>query len=204
MPGTNERELRMKQPRILAFAGSAREQSFNKKLARLAADAARKAGAEVTFADLRDFAMPLFDEDLEVRLQPGEEPAAKRFKDLLKAHDAWLLASPEHNSSISALLKNAIDWASRRREGEKPYECFDGRVVGLLSASPGPFGGLRGLVELRRLLANCRMVVLPDQVAVPKAHQAFAADGSLADASQQAAVDALARRVVDVASRLRS
>jgi chromate reductase len=190
--------------RILVFAGSAREQSFNKKLARIAAAAVKKEGAEATFIDLRDFPMPVFGEDFEAGLQPQEEPHAKRFKDLLRSHDAFIIASPENNWTYSALLKNALDWASRRREGEKPLECFSDKVVGLLSASPGPFGGIRGLPQLAMLLRNLRCIVLPDQVCVARAGQAFKEDGTLQDPEQQAAVERVAARVVAVATRLKA
>jgi NAD(P)H-dependent FMN reductase len=192
----------MSAPRILVFAGSAREGSYNKKLARLAADAARQAGAEVTFLDLRDLPMPLFDEDLEAR--EGEHPNAKAFKALLKANDGVILASPEHNNTYSALLKNALDWASRKREGETPMQSFRGKVALLVSASPGPFGGARGLVHLRALLAFLGMIVLPDQLAIPAAHQAFNEDGSLKDAARQQSLAALAANLVSVAGKLRA
>lgn len=94
-------------PKILAFAGSTRTDSFNKKLVRIAAQGATAAGADATFVDLRDFPLPLFDEDLEAR--DGLPATARQFKDLLLAHDGLLIASPEYNSSFTAVLKNAID-----------------------------------------------------------------------------------------------
>lgn len=173
-------------PKILAFAGSAREASFNKKLARIAAEGARRAGAEVTWLDLRDLPLPLFDEDLEKR--DGEHPNARAFKELLKAHAGLLIASPEHNGSYSALLKNALDWASRRRPEEQPYGCFQDKLVVVMSASPGGLGGVRGLAHLVALLRVLRCTVLPDQVTIPAAHQAFGEDGNLKDARQQESV----------------
>lgn len=190
------------QPKILAFAGSAREGSFNKKLVRIAAEAARKAGAEVTLVDLRDFAMPLFDQDFEASL-PAEQPDAKRLKDLMRAHDGFLIASPENNSSFSALLKNTLDWASRRREGEKPHECYDGKPVAIMSASPGALGGIRGLQTLRLLLGNLRMIVLPDMMAVGDAGTAFDANGQLNDPKQLAAIESFAARLVQFIARLK-
>jgi chromate reductase len=190
-------------PRILAFAGSAREGSLNKMLAKRAAEAARKAGADVTFLDLRDLPMPLFDEDLEKSLG-DEQPDAKKFKDLLRAHDGWLLASPENNGSYSALLKNAIDWASRKRAGEKPLECFADKAAALMSASPSWRGGLRGLVHVRMTLQDIRMHVLPDQVTIMNAHEAFNEDGSLKDPRQQASVEDLARQLVAFIAKQKS
>ena len=188
------------QPRILVFAGSLRRESWNKKLARLAADAARAAGAEVTFLDLKDLPMPVYDGDLEAA--EGVPANAKRFKELLLAHQGLLISSPEYNSSISGALKNAIDWASRQEPGEAPLACFNGKVAGLLAASPGALGGLRGLVTLRSILGNIGVLVLPDQLAVPKAHEAFAEDGNLKDAKQQAAVERIAGKLVSTLARL--
>jgi len=190
----------MGAPRILAFAGSTRTASYNKQLVRVAVEGARKAGAEVTLIDLRDLPLPLFDEDLEQ--QGGLPENAKRFKQLLKDHQGLLIASPEYNSSISAVLKNAIDWASRAEPGEKPLQCFDGKVCGLMAASPGSLGGLRGLVTVRSILGNIRVLVLPDQIAVPAAHQAFDESGALVDAKRAAAVEALGGKVAAVIAKL--
>ena len=190
----------MSAPRILAFAGSLRRDSINKKLARVAADAARSAGAEVTFLDLRDLPMPIYDGDLEDA--EGIPPNARRFKELLLAHRGLLLASPEYNSSISGALKNAIDWASRQEKGEAPLACFDGKVAGLLAASTGLLGGLRGLVTVRSILSNIRVLVLPEQVAIPKADEAFDTDGKLLDPKKHAAVEGLAKRLVAVVAKL--
>ena len=191
----------MTSSKILALAGSTRTESYNKKLARIAAAHARAAGANVTDVDLRDFALPLFDEDLEAA--EGLHPNGRRLKDLFMAHDGLLLSSPEYNSSISGVLKNAIDWISRPAKGEKDLVAFEGKVVGLLAASPSWRGGLRGLVTVRSILGNIGCIVLPLQVTVPKAHEAFAADGSLVDAKMDATVKKLAAAVVDTAARLK-
>jgi chromate reductase, NAD(P)H dehydrogenase (quinone) len=189
------------KPKILAFAGSSRMASFNKKLVKIAAQGAEKAGAEVTVVDLRDFPMPIYDGDLEDK--DGLPPTAKKWKELLIAHDGFLIASPEYNSSISALLKNAIDWASRsENDDEPPLVCFKGKVVSLMSASPGALGGLRGLVTVRSILGNIGVIVLPDQVAVSKAHEAFAEDGSLKDARQQASVERLGESLTRILQKL--
>lgn len=189
-------------PGILAFAGSARKDSYNKKLVRIAAEGAREAGAEVTLLDLRDLPMPIFDEDLEKA--DGLPDSARKLKQLLLAHDGLLISSPEYNSSITALLKNAIDWASRPSPGEKPLQCFDGKVAALISASPGALGGLRGLVTLRMILGNIRVIVLPDQLAVARAHEAFNADGSLKDAAQQDAVRKIGAKLAETIRKLKS
>lgn len=167
---------------ILAFCGSSRKGSVNAKLLEVVADAARSAGAKVTVADLGAYDMPIFNEDLES--EHGLPDSVKTFKDQLKAHDGILIASPEYNSSFSPLLKNAIDWASRPREGEAPLECFRGKVAGLVAASPGYFGGYRGLQQVRYLLGNIGVVVLPDMFSLPNAFDAFNDDGSLKDEKQ--------------------
>jgi NAD(P)H-dependent FMN reductase len=186
--------------RILAFAGSAREASLNKKLVRVAAEGARAAGAEVTLIDLRDLPMPIYDGDLEEA--EGLPPNARELKRLLREHDGLLLACPEYNSSITPLLKNAIDWASRAEEGEKPLACFKGKVAGLLAASPGGLGGLRGLVTVRSILGNIGVLVIPEQVVVPKAAEVFDEQGRLASDKQRASVERIGRRVAEVAGQL--
>ena len=185
---------------ILAFAGSTRTDSFNKKLVKIAVAGAKAAGAEVSLIDLRDFPMPLYDGDLEAK--EGIPPHAKRFKQLMLSHDGLLLSCPEYNSSITGVLKNTIDWASRQEPNEAPLACFTGKVAALMSASPGALGGLRGLVHVRAILGNIRVLVLPEQVAVSKAHEAFQPDGTLKDSKQQAAIEQLGRSLAQVLSRL--
>lgn len=189
-------------PRILAFAGSARKDSFNKKAIRIAADGARKAGADVTLIDLRDFPLPLFDQDLEAA--EGAPAAAAKLKEIFVAHDGLLIASPEYNSSVSPLLKNVIDWVSRPAKGEKPLAAFSGKVAALLAASPGALGGLRGLVTLRSILGNIGVVVLPGQAAVSGAADAFDAAGGLRDPDVAERVAGVGRALADFLRRLRS
>ena len=191
----------MSQPKILAFAGSTRTASFNKKLVALAADAARMAGAEVIVVDLRDFALPLFDQDFEDA--KGLPDGARKLKALLRANDGFLIASPEYNSSVTGILKNAIDWASRAEsDDEPPLAAYRGKVAALCSASPGALGGLRGLVHLRAILGNIGVVVLPDQVCISAAHEAFDDAGTLKDERKSKQVAALARGLVDFLKRL--
>lgn len=166
----------------------------------MAAEAAREAGGEVTLIDLRDHALPLYDGDLEDA--HGVPAPAMELKRLFKESQGLLLACPEYNSSISGVLKNAIDWVSRQVEGEAPLEAFRGKVVGLLSASPGALGGLRGLVTVRSILSNIGCLVLPDQAAVSKADHAFDEEGRLKDPAQTKRVKKVASEVVRVASRL--
>jgi NAD(P)H-dependent FMN reductase len=178
-------------PRILAFAGSTRRESFNKKLVPIAVKGARDAGAEVTLIDLKDFPLPLFDQDFEA--EHGMPENGRKIKQLFIDHDGLLLACPEYNSSITAVLKNTIDWVSRPAPGEPSLVAFKGKVATLMSASPGALGGLRGLVHVRSILSNIGVIVLPDQIAVPKAKDAIKPDGSLVDPKQQAGIEGLGR-----------
>jgi len=189
------------QPKILVFAGSAREGSYNKKLARVMTAALIKAGAAARFVDLRDYPMPLFDEDLETA--QGEPANAKAFKRIMMDHDAFVIVSPENNSTYSALLKNTIDWASRKREGETPQQCFAGKLGMILSASPGQLGGLRGLAALRVLLGNVGMILLPDQLALSAAHKAFNPDGSLVEEDKAKRVQEMAEKLVAITGKMK-
>ena len=191
----------MSQPKIVAFAGSLRAGSFNKQLVALAADAARAAGAEVTVVDLRELALPLFDQDLEDA--SGLPEGAKKFKALLRASDGFLIASPEYNSSVTAVLKNAIDWASRAEsDDEPPLVAYKGKVAALCSASPGALGGLRGLVTLRSILGNIGVIVLPDQVCISTAHEAFDEGGKLKDERKAKQIVSLARSLAEFLTKL--
>ena len=180
----------MTTPRILAFGGSLRRESFNQKLAAIAAEGARSAGAEVTLIALRDFPLPVFDQEIEDA--EGLPAAAKKLKQLFREHQGLIIAAPEYNSSISGALKNAIDWVSRAESDDEPsLVAFTGKTAVLCAASPGALGGLRGLVTVRSILGNIGVTVLPDQVAVSKAHEAFRPDGTLADEKQAGRVKKL-------------
>jgi chromate reductase, NAD(P)H dehydrogenase (quinone) len=181
-------------PRILAFAGSTRTKSHNKKLIALAAAAAEAAGAQVTLIDLRDFPMPFYDGDLEAQL--GLPERARALKEMMVNHDGFLLSCPEYNASVSAVFKNAIDWVSRPQAGESSAVAFKGKWAALLSASPGNLGGLRGLLAVRQILNTLGVLVLPTQLAVARANDAFAEDGSLKDAGHQGALTAIAAELV--------
>ena len=173
----------MPKPKILAFAGSTRTDSFNKKLVKISTLGAIEAGADVTVIDLRDFKMPIYDEDLE--RQEGLPSNVRTLKDLMLAHHGFLISSPEYNSSISGVLKNTIDWTSRQSDGESPLACFKDKVSGVMSASPGGLGGLRGLVHVRAILENIGVLVIPNQVAISKAHEAFNLDGTMKNEKQE-------------------
>ncbi len=191
----------MAEPRILAFAGSTRDASLNKKLSRVAAEHAKAAGARVSWIDLRDYPMPLYDGDLEAK--EGVPPNGLKLKELFKANDALFLSCPEYNGSTPAVLKNAIDWVSRPAPGEKPLECFEGKVAGLVSASPGQFGAARSLVAMQGLLLKLNMTLIGETLALGKAHEAFEDDGRLKDPKVDAIVKNIASRLVEVAGKMR-
>jgi chromate reductase, NAD(P)H dehydrogenase (quinone) len=177
-----------------------RRESYNKKLERIAAAGARAAGAEVTEVDLRDYPLPVFDEDLE--RSAGAPENARKLKQLFVEHQGLLIAAPEYNSSITAVLKNTIDWVSRPVPGEAPLLGFTGKAAVLMSASPGGLGGLRGLVHVRSILGNIGVLVLPDQIAVAKAFEVFADDGALKDAKLQAGIQGLGKVLANLLVKL--
>ncbi|MFV0295896.1 MAG: NADPH-dependent FMN reductase [Hyphomicrobiaceae bacterium] len=167
--------------RLLFVAGSVREHSFNKRLARLGHDVAEANGIAATFADLGDYPMPIYDGDHEADHGPPDN--AKKLKALMDVHHGVFIASPEYNASTAPLLKNTLDWISRVRvEGEEPLATFKQRVFALGAASPGAFGGMRGLIMTRHTLQlGLGAIVLPDQIIVPRAGEAFGEDGHLKD-----------------------
>ena len=186
--------------KILAFAGSLRTGSYNKKLVKIAAAGARAAGAEVTEVDLRDIGMPLYDGDVE--REQGLPPNAKMFKRLLIEHQGVLISSPEYNIAITAVLKNAIDWASRAEPGEAPLQAFKGKVGGLMSASPGNLGGVRSLAMLRAILSHLGVIVVPTQLGIARANEAFDANGNLQDQRQSETIRSIGAEVVSFARKL--
>ena len=192
----------MSTPKIVAFAGSLRAGSFNKKLLAIAVEAARAAGAEVTVVDLKELALPVFDQDIEDAT--GLPEGAKKLKTLMRESDGFLIASPEYNSSVTAALKNAIDWASRSETDDEPsLVAYRGKVAALCAASPGALGGLRGLVTLRSILGNIGVILVPDQVAISKAHEAFDDAGKLKDEKKAKQVARLAGALVDLVKKVK-
>ena len=172
------------RPKILAFAGSLRKDSYNKKLVKIAIKGAQEAGAEVTYIDLKDYPLPIYDQDIED--SQGLPENALKLKTLMLQHDGFLISCPEYNSSMPAVFKNVIDWTSRKATADEVYLCcFIDKVVTLMSASPGQLGGLRGLVHVRSMFGNIFSLVLPKQKCISQANTAFDTDGNLKDAAQQ-------------------
>lgn len=186
------------KPQLVAFAGSHRKASWNVKLIHAAAEEARAQGADVEIIDLGALPMPIFDEDLEAAGTPAN---AATFKEKLKAADGFLISSPEYNSAYPALLKNVIDWASRPAAGEAPLAAFSGKACGLFAASPGALGGIRMLPQLRNLLANIGVHVVPTQFGLGKAHEAFDDSGALMDERALGMVKRVVQQTIEIASR---
>lgn len=186
---------------ILIIPGSARRDSANRKLAAIAAQLATEAGAEVQLIDPADFPLPLFNGDLEDA--EGLPAAAKALKKKFLGANALIFASPEYNSSITPLMKNIIDWVSRSETDDEPsLAAYRGKVAGLISASPGALGGLRGLVHLRSILGNIGVLVVPKQFALGGAYGKFDDSGKLTDAAAIEGIRAVVKEVVSVASKL--
>lgn len=167
-------------PRLLFIAGSARAGSYNKRLAQLGAKIAEANGITSTFADLGDYPLPLYNGDDDAT--SGAPVNARKLLALMAAHSGIFIASPEYNASISPLLKNSIDWVSRIRDDNNAgLEVFKTRVFALGATSPGGMGGIRGLVAVRNVLEmGLNALVLPDQVLVARAANAFDEHGHLA------------------------
>jgi NAD(P)H-dependent FMN reductase len=189
-------------PKILAFAGSTRSESLNKKLIRIAVDAARQAGASVTLIDLRDFPLPLYDGDLEGREFPEN---AKKLKKVFLEHDGLLIASPEYNGSVTGVLKNTIDWVSRKADPDEPsLSAYRHKAAAIMGASPGGFGAVRSLITLRGILSHINVMVIPSQVMVSKADEAFDGQGQFKDPKQADAVRKLAVELTETIKKLKS
>jgi chromate reductase len=183
--------------RLLAFAGSLRSASLNRKLVLTLGEGAREAGAEVTPLELREYALPIYDGDIEASGMPD---AVRRLQQLMRDHDGLLISTPEYNGSMPALLKNTLDWISRPMEdGKSGTALFRGKVAGICSASPGALGAIRSLVVLRDTLAKLGLWVAPTQMALGRADGAFDAHDRLLDAKQAASVKAVGADAVRAA-----
>jgi chromate reductase, NAD(P)H dehydrogenase (quinone) len=187
--------------RILAVNGSARTGSLNQRILERAIEGAQKAGAEVTLSRLAEFNLPIYDADSEA--ENGLPQAARELQSLVADHDALLIATPEYNGGYSALLKNAIDWISRPREGgSSGVSLLSGKVAALISASPGQLGGLRSQTGMRAVLDKLGMIVIPDSMALSAAHEAFDAEGKIKDANAEKILQAVGAALYRTALRL--
>ena len=182
-------------PRILAFSGSARRESLNKKLLAVTVAAVRDAGGEVTLIDLNDYVLPLYHGDLEEA--EGLPVNAGKLIGLIQSHTALLIASPEYNSMITPLLKNTLDWCTRGED-----DPFPGKVAAVVSASPGAFGGVRSQKLAQQLLLHLGCHVVPGQTILAHADKSFDTSGALTDARAQKNVLTLATALVDTTRKL--
>ena len=189
----------MANPKILVIPGSTRVGSHNIKLAALAVKELTLIDADVTRISLVDYPLPIYDADLDAR--SGQPAAALMLKQMIMAHHGVFIATPEYSASVPPLLKNAVDWVSRVRErGDPTYAAFKNRVFAIASASPGRYGGLRSLMALRQILElGCGAFVIPDQVAIANAEQAFDDKDNIIDMGTANLLRTELARLVDVA-----
>ncbi len=183
--------------KILAFAGSTRRASLNGRLLRAGAACAEDLAAQVTLLDLATLDLPLYNGDDESEF--GLPEGARRLKSLMQGHHALLVAVPEYNGGYTPLLKNAIDWASRREEGEAPLAAYRGLSAALIGASPGRGGAGRALMGVRLVLSGIGVLVIPNQFGLALASKAFDADGALQDSSHQALLQGVVAALCRVA-----
>jgi NAD(P)H-dependent FMN reductase len=187
-------------PKILAFAGSLRERSYNKRVLQTAVQGAKSAGADVTYIDLRDYAMPIYDADIQEK--EGFPENAEKLQNLLLEHDGLLISSPEYNASLPAALKNAIDWTSRANGEIKLGQCFKGKAAAIMTASPGIFGGIRCLGHLRDVLTILLVTTLPTEIAVGKVHEMFDGDAAeMKDEKMKKILESMGASLVDILKR---
>ena len=189
----------MLMPKILVMPGSTRIGSHNVKLAALATKELTLIDADVTRISLADYPLPIYEADLDARV--GQPANALALKQIIMAHHGVFITSPEYSASVTPLLKNAIDWVSRVRErGDSTYAAFKGRVFAIASASPGRAGGLRSLMALRQILElGCGALVIPEQVAIPGAEEAFDDMDNIIDTGTANLFRAEMQRLLDVA-----
>ncbi len=180
-------------PHLIAFAGSLRADSYNKLLVNNAADLARANGAEVTVIDLKEYPLPIFDEDLEKEL---DSPELTQLRKLFSSANGLLIASPEYNGSFSSVLKNTLDWLSRPAQDQSYSPAYGQFTVGLMATSPGGLGGIRGLSHIRELMSNLGSLVVPNQIAVGASYEAFDDKGKLANGAMSDRLEALVKQVI--------
>ena len=186
--------------KILFLAGSSRMKSNNKIIAKKAQQIATKHDVEATFIDLNDFEMPLYNGDLEDAT--GLPENAIKLKGLFIEHDAIFIASPEYNSGYTPLLKNSLDWISRpHQENEAPLSAYKNKTAALVSIAPGGYGGLRGLVQLRMLLGNIMVTVIPQQLAIPFSSKVLDDEGNFIDETQVTALTGIVEALVKATNR---
>jgi chromate reductase len=188
--------------KVALISGSLRKASFNTKLVRFVGEAlSEHDGVVIDEISLAQLDLPMFSEDLEA---DGFPQAGLDLKQRLIAADVVLISSPEYNGSLSGALKNAIDWASRPRDGEEPLACFKGKACGLLATSPGAIGGLRGLRHVRQVLTQLQMIVVPQEFALGVAHEAFDDAGNIINERSAAMAKGVGEAALNMAKALKN
>lgn len=190
------------QPKILAFAGSLRKDSLNKKAVRVAAEAARQAGAEVNFIDLKDFPVPPYDGDIEA--SDGLPENAVKLQNLMLENDGFLISSPEYNSGIPGTFKNYIDWTSRPHGDRKAGAVYANKYCSLMTASPGNLGGIRALPNIRTILSSMGVNVLPQDFALAKAAEAFDENGNPKSDFVKTSLEKMGKNLVEILIKVKS
>jgi NAD(P)H-dependent FMN reductase len=186
---------------VLAISGSLRTGSHNTSLLRVATRMLEEKGATVSGFDFRAHPLPMYDADMEAA--EGFAESVLMIKKAVNVADAVLFAGPEYNAGPTPLLKNAIDWVSRRSPDGAAKNEFDGKVCAVVSASPGQFGGVRAQYVYRNALSFLGAFVLPDLVTLPNASEAFDAEGRLLNDRTSKALDSMTTKLLKVSSRLR-
>ena len=188
--------------KLLFLAGSARKDSINKKLAQAAAQTAKTLGAEATFIDLADYEMPLYNQDSEAA--NGLPESVKALKKVFQEHDGVFIASPEYNGGFSALLKNTMDWVSRKETPEEGFlSAYQGKVFALGCASPGAAGGVRGLMLLRGMITNMGFMTVPAQATIGGCSaDSFTTEGLLQNEDQSNLLKNVVTKLIDVTNAL--
>ena len=191
----------MSRPNLLAFAGSTRSGSWNKKMIGAVTARAEALGANVTLIDLADYPIPLYDGDLEAA--QGLPENAQKLQSLMSAHDGFLISTPEYNAFFPALLKNVLDWASRPSPGQEGLVSFQGKPAGLFAASPGRLGGIRALNQLRTQMSELGSVIPSVGASVAQAHDAFDENGAFVNEAVEQMVDDVIRSTLNVLPQAR-
>lgn len=183
-------------PKILAIPGSYREHSYNRRVLNIAIEGAREAGGEVTLIDLRDFPFAVYNSD-DVD-KNSFDPDALRLQDIIAEHEGFLISSPEYNGGIPGGFKNAIDWASRQSDKYGTNAVFKGKIAAMITASPGAFGGLRCIGQLRGVLTQLGLTVLQSEIAVSFVSQKFDGDDAeMTDEKMHSILKAQGRKLVE-------
>ena len=187
--------------KILVIPGSLRTGSHNVRLAAAAAYEFAQAGVDVTRISLGDFPLPIYDGDLQAK--SGVPKHAVNLKRMIGAHHGVLFVTPEYNSSVPALVKNTIDWITRVQDPQESRgQVFRERPFAIAAASEGRLGGTRALAALRLILSACHAIVIPNQLALSFANQAYDDMDRLKNPADIEALGALVRQLIDVSQHM--